>query len=200
MNRSRVVVFFAVILIVLSVGANSFAEGRTGGYIMVKPGAFIPQADLNDKGFDNSFTGELTIGTYYTPNLALEAGVGYFQTESSKNVAGVNEEDDIWVVPVTVTLKGVLPLKGAELNAGAGVGVYFANIEAKGTNANGSFSNDGHAVATGVHLVAGANFDITKKVFLGAEGKYIFTTGAHLLDAHIKLNGIMVTGVLGYRF
>ena len=98
MNRSRIVVFFTVFLIVLSVAASSFAEDHQGGYVTFKPGVYIPTSNLNSKGFDNSFAGEIAIGSYYTPNLALEAGVGYFQTEASKNEEGVHEDkvgDDI---------------------------------------------------------------------------------------------------------
>ena len=201
MNRSRIVVFFTVFLIVLSVAASSFAEEGNGGYYMlIKPGAFIPVGDLDDKGFDNAFSGELTMGRYYSPNLALESAIGYYKTEASKDGEGVHENDDLWVVPVTITFKGVLPLKGAELNAGVGVGIYFANLEIEGTNANGSFSHDDNAVALGGHVVAGVNFNISKKVFLGAEGKYIFTTKAELFEGKTKLDGAMVTGVLGYRF
>ncbi len=200
MNRSMIFVLCAVFLFVSTIAANSFAQDKKGGYILIKPGVYIPQGDLKDKDFDTGFSGELVVGNYYTPNLALEAGVGYFRTEASKSGEGFNEEDDIWVVPVTVSFKGVLPFKGFELNAGGGGGIYFANINAKGNTSSGSFDNDGHAVAFGGHVLAGANVDITPKVILGVEGKYILTTGERLLGTRVNLNGFMVTGVIGYRF
>ncbi len=196
MKRSAILVLVLSCLFILSLPFASFADDKKGGYITIKPGAYFPTGDLNDKGFDNSFTGELTVGTYYTPNLALEAGVGYFQTEASKH----GEDDDVWVVPVTITFKGVLPLKGAELTAGAGGGVYFANIDAKGSDLSGHFSRDDSAVVAGAHVVAGVNVDVAPKIFLGVEGKYIVTTGADMLGGHVNLNGFMLTGVLGYRF
>jgi outer membrane protein W len=200
MNRSRIVILFAVLLIGLSVAANSYAEGRTGGYILIKPGAFIPTNDLDHKGFDKTFSGEVTVGTYYTPNLALEAGVGYFRTEASRSGSDFAEDDAIWVLPVTVTFKGVIPFRGGEVNAGVGPGLYFANLEADGTNtASGHYSNDSHSTAVEGHAVVGLNFDITKQIFLGAEGKYSVTTGAHMLGTKIKLDGFTATGVLGFR-
>jgi hypothetical protein len=201
MNRSRIVILFAVLLIGLSVAANSFAEGRTGGYIVIKPGAFIPTDDLDHKGFDKSFSGEVAVGTYYSRHVALEAGVGYFRTESSQNGTDFTEDDDLWVIPVTVTFKGVIPFRGGELNAGVGPGLYFANLTADGTNtSSGSYSDDAHATAVEGHAVVGLNFDITNKIFVGAEGKYVVTTGAHMLGTKIKLDGFIASGVLGFRF
>lgn len=202
MNRSRIVILFVMLLIALSAAANSFAEDRTGTYYLsIKPGAFIPTNDLDNKGFDSVFYGEVTMGTYYSKNLALEAGVGYFKTEASKSGSDFYENDDLWVIPVTVTFKGVIPFSGGEVNAGVGPGLYFANLSADGSNAaSGSYSNDAHATAIEGHAVVGLNIDVSKKIFLGAEGKYCFTTGAHMLGSTIKLNGFEVTGVLGYRF
>jgi hypothetical protein len=201
MNQMKAGILCAVFLIVVFATGTSLAEDRTGSdYILLKAGPFIPTTDLDRKGFVNSVSAELVVGTYYSKYLALEGGVGYFQTQASKNGAGFEEEDDLWVIPVTITFKGVLPFKGGEVNAGVGPAVYFANLRAEGTTPSGDFSNDGHAVAIGGHVTAGVNVDITRKIFIGAEGKYIFTTGAHLLGSSIKLNGAMVSGVLGYRF
>ena len=192
----RIFLVLSIILLIVSAASTSFAQERTGGYITIKPGAYFPTGDLNDKGFDTSFAGELSVGTYYSPNLALEAGVGYFRTEASRH----GEEDDLWVVPVTITFKGVLPLKGAELTAGVGGGAYFANISAEGSDASGNFSRDDSAVAWGGHVVAGVNVDIAPKMFLGVEGKYIITTGADMLGGRVNLDGFTLTGVVGYRF
>ncbi len=201
MNRSLLVCICAFFLVAVVLPMNSFADDRTGsGYVLIKAGPFFPTTDLDRNGFVNSISGELVVGTYYLRNLALEAGVGYFQSQASADSAGIHEEDDLWVIPVTITFKGVIPFTGGEVNAGVGPGVYFANLRAEGTTPSGSFTNDGHAVAIGGHAVVGLNVDITKKMFIGVEGKYIFTTGAHLLGSTIKLNGFMASGLLGCRF
>jgi hypothetical protein len=201
MNQSKAAILCVIFFIIIFAAGNSFAEDRTGSdYMLLKAGPFIPTTDLDRKGFVNSVSAELVVGTYYSKYFALEGGVGYFQTQASKNGSGFEEEDDLWVIPVTATFKAVLPFKGGEVNAGVGPGVYFANLHIEGTGILGDFSDDGHAVALGGHVTAGANIDITRRIFLGAEGKYIFTTGAHLLGSSIKLNGVMVSGIVGYRF
>lgn len=200
MKKFKTIFAISVIAFILSLSLNSFAEDKKGGYILIKPSAFIPTNDLDHKGFDTSFSGEVVVGSYYSRNVALEAGIGYFQTETSTSGTGFTEEDDMWVIPVTINFKGVIPFRGGEINAGAGPGVYFANLKAKGSNVfTGTFSNDAHAVAFGGHVLAGGNIDITRNVFIGVEGKYIFTTGADLLGSKIKLNGFIASGVLGYR-
>jgi opacity protein-like surface antigen len=192
MNRSIFLVVTVCFLFVAFAPLTSYAGDTKGPYIVVKPGAYFPTGDLEDRGFDNSFSGELAIGTYYTPNIILESGVGYFETKASTDTT----DDKVWVIPVTATCKGVIPLKMAELTAGGGVGVYFANATASGAG----FSNDAHSVALGLHVVAGVNVDISPRVFLGAEGKYIFTTGAHFFGEKVNLDGFTVSGVAGYRF
>ena len=169
-------------------------------YIVAKPGAYFPTGKLRNSGFDNSFAGELTMGTYYTRNLALEANVGYFQTEASQTINDTTENDKLWAIPLTVTFKGVLPLDPVELFAGGGIGAYFATLDADGSNAQlGSFSNSGHATALGGHAVVGMNVS-TKKFILGVEGRYIFTSSIELLGSKVNLDGFTVTGVLGFRF
>ena len=199
----RIVFVSALVLglfLVLSAPLTSFAQDGKGGYITIKPGVYSPTGDLDHKGFDNGFTGEVAVGTYYTPNLALEAGVGYYRTTASTAGPGFNEDDDIWVIPVTISFKGVLPLKPFELTAGGGGGIYFANINADGHILSEGFSRDDSAVAFGAHVLVGASIDIAPKVFLGVEGKYVVTTTAKLLDTKVNLDGFMLTGVLGYRF
>jgi outer membrane protein W len=200
MNRPIIFILALCFLFVISAPLTAFAQDKPSAYVTVKPGVYIPTSDLENRGFDNNFTGEIAVGTYYSPNFAIEAGVGYFQTKASRNVSGLNLSDKMWVVPVTFTFKGVLPMKGFELTGGGGGGVYFANITEDGSTSSGSFSNDAHSTALGVHVEAGVNVDISPRIFLGAEGKYIFTTEADLLGSKVDLDGAMVTGVVGYRF
>ena len=192
----RIILVLSIVLLIVSAASISFAQDRKGGYIAIKPGAYFPTGDLEDRDFDSSFAGELTVGTYYNRNLALEAGIGYFQTGATKRIAGFKEEDDVRVIPVTITIKGVLPLNGFELTAGVGGGVYFAHLDVDGTNV----SKDENDAVWGAQFVAGANVDISKKVFLGVEGKYIVTSEADFSGAKVNLNGCTLTGVVGYRF
>jgi outer membrane protein W len=60
----------------------------------------------------------------------------------------------------------------------------------------------------GAHVGMGLHYNITRTWFIGAEGKYLWTGEAKLRDdvagipveADYKLDGILATAVLGYRF
>jgi hypothetical protein len=201
MKRSSIIVLVFSIIFILSVPFTSYAEDKKGGYIMLKPGAYFPTGDLKDADFKTGFNGEVVIGTYYNPNLALEFGLGYFESKSSVNRVDLNEKDKFWVVPAIVNFKGVLPFNRAELFAGAGFGVYFLNYDADGFSTSlGKISGDENRTLLGGHVLVGGNVDITSKIFLGIEGKYIVTGRTDIFDSHIKLDGMVLSGNIGYRF
>jgi outer membrane protein W len=181
-------------------------------YAVIKGGAYFPTGDLDDTEFDTGFNGEVAYGYYFQRNLALEIGVGYFETEASfsSTVAGlpISEKDEIWVIPVTLTAKGVTSAEGFELYVGVGAGAYFVDFEADLTIAAVEDSIDDDDVLIGGILVLGANVDITSNVFVGVEGKYLLTNDAEFEGAvfgvpvmvETDINGFTLTGNLGIRF
>ena len=199
----RVSILFCVLfIIILSFPVTGLADGKKGGYALLKAGAFFPTEDLDDADFDTGFGGELVLGTYYNPNLALECGIGYYQTDRSVRFQDIKEEDDLFIVPITANIKGVLPLRGVELFGGGGFGVYFVHIDAdvSGSNLADIGDDDDSDVVLGAHVMAGANVDISRKIFLGIEAKYIFTDDADLFRSDVNLDGFVLTGSIGYRF
>ncbi len=120
------------------------------------------------------------------------------------------EEDDVLAFYGAVTLKGIFPVKIGELYVGGGLGWYATTMDIKiTTSALGSDSiSDTDYFVFGFHLLAGANFDITDKFFLGVEGKYVITTDAEWsgtlfgipVEDDYNLNGYTITGVIGFRF
>jgi opacity protein-like surface antigen len=172
--------------------SSSFAAEHKGLYVELKPGAYFPAGNLNDDGFDTVFTGGIAVGGYLNRNLAIEGEVGYFQTSSSQN--GI--DNALSVLPVTASLKAVLPFRGGEFSLGGGIGVYFASVD---TKVNGS-SQDDSGAAFGGHGLVGLSIDITPTIFVGAEGRYIFTTKADLYNTKENMDGGIVSGVLGFRF
>lgn len=194
MKLSRLIGLISLLLVVCA-SADSFAQERRGSYVLIKPGAFIPANDLDREGFDTSFSGEVCVGTHMLPYVAVEAGAGYYQTRAS--IEGTNfGVSEVSVLPLTATLKGVVPFFGAELYAGGGPGVYFTEIEIKG---NGPTTTS-HPAVFGGHILLGATVDVLPRVFIGGEAKYIFTARAHFLDSEMKLDGIMTSLVMGFRF
>lgn len=166
-------------------------------YIIAKGGVYSPTGGLDDLNFGSGFDGEVAWGHYFLPNLALEVGAGYF------------ESDDIRVVPFLATGKAIYPTGNWELFAAVGVGAYFAKFD--GTLNNPVLGtihfNDDDAVF-GLNLGFGVNYNISEEFFLGIEGKYLLTSDAEFgsvatngsASLETDLDGYIVTGVFGFRF
>ena len=229
----RVILITFVLSVSLIFLSSSPAMGKEKKrYVAVKAGVYEPTGDLDDADFDSGFNGEVAIGVYST-NLALEAGVGYFESEASYSFfasdpdlgsINVDEDDEVEVVPVTVTLKAVIPADIFELYLGGGAGWYFANFDGKaiasgvslGTPITGRASFDDDDAVFGGHAVVGGIVDIGEAFFFGVEGKYIWTEEAKA-EGNVRVNadgmsvrvpivlrgdldGYTVTGVVGVRF
>ncbi len=206
--------FIFGIAFVLAVPNAALAQDNPN-YVNLKLGGFFPTDDLDDADFDSGFTGEIAYGRYFFPYLALEAGFGYYKTEMSAKdacypaVGCAKEENEIIVVPLTVTVKGVYTMNKAEFYGGLGGGVYFAEIDGnvKVSGYSDVSISDDDTVAGG-HIMLGVNYNITEQFFLGVEGKSIWTADAEFKDDYLgvpvsaktNLNGYTITGVVGFRF
>lgn len=183
----------------------SIAHGsELDGVVTLKGGVYSPQKDPV-KEFDTGLNGEISIGGYFKTNFLFELGVGYFETEGDGVVVlpgGANIPADVklTVIPVTASIKWLYPTGSFEPYVEAGTGVYVADIDLSG----GGVSLSDRYTNFGVHLGLGANFDITKRVFVGVEGRYLwmaehkFKLGQGTED--VELDGITGTLNLGYRF
>ena len=176
-----------VLLLTFLIPVNVFAQ--TPFYITLKPGVYSPQSsDL--EGADTGFNGEIAFGCRFNPNIAAEFATGYFTTGNF----------DINVFPLTLTLKAILPYKRWELFGLAGGGVYIVSAYDYG-------ESDTDAVWGG-YLGGGLHYNITRRIFVGVEGKYLWTDKAKLkdeaygipLEAKFKMDGIIATAVIGFRF
>lgn len=180
----------ALVVMVSLVSVPAFAE-RLDNYAMVKLGVYSLRSHfLMGSDFSKGFDGELALGRYFNRYLAGEFGLGYFKTTS--------ESDQITVVPVTVTGKGILPLGRVELNAGAGIGGYFAKAESDTGRGFGFHSNNGTAL--GWHVLTGANFNVMPNIFAGVEIKYLWVKPSFGPKWDSRLDGITTTANLGFRF
>ena len=173
----------ALVGMAILVSVPAFAE-EFGNYGMVKLGVYSPRSYfLTGGGFSNAFDGEVALGHYFTPNVASEVGLGYFKT--------THESDQITVVPLTLTGKGILPLDSAELYIGAGIGAYFASSELSTVSYNDT--------AVGWHVLAGGNFNVIPNLFLGAEIKYLWVKPS-FGSYESKCDGMTATANIGVRF
>lgn len=177
-------------------------------YVVGKMGLYSPQS--NDlEGFDNGFAGEVALGHYFNRNLAGEVAVGYFGTGGSfygYNGYDGRFSDDISfdVVPFTASIKPVLPLnQHVEIYGIGGVGAYFVNCKIDRTGQyTGHYSVSDDKTAFGAHLGGGVTFNVDKRLFFGAETRYIWANVDFNgnLEGNVDLNGFVFTGNVGYRF
>jgi len=188
--------------LVLLVGASAFAEGLPN-YAALKLGMYIPQAtDVED--FDNAFYGELAFGHYFNKNFAIELGAGYTKSSASLTISDtvttLTVDADLTIIPVTLGVKGLLPMGNFEPYAMAGIGAYFAEVEGSASLTGvGSGSTSESDTAFGYYLGLGANFNITKEILLGIEWKYTWAK-PNFFDEDVKIDGSLVTANIGYRF
>ncbi|BHH82227.1 outer membrane beta-barrel protein [Desulforhopalus sp. 52FAK] len=191
------------------------AETRQN-YMQLKLGALFPTSDLDDGGFDDTgFSGTFAYGRYLSDHLILEgsidlSGQGNDDEASSNGVAGSYSKDSsLATQAILLTLKGEYPLGPVDLFGGGGVGLYgtyiCADIE---SDALGDFDVDDNDSVFGVHVVAGANYNINDRFFLGLEAMYRWTedidisatTASIPFEYNGDLSAVIVTFNAGFRF
>ena len=198
---------FIVLCFVLGLSFPAYADGRNPSYLVLKGGIYSPQNDKLDK-FDTGFNGELAFGRYFNRNLAGEIASGFFGTRATRNASsGISSAQatlDINVVPLTVALKGIIPLDIWELYGIGGGGAYFLWTDSKvSTNSQSSSSSDKYnQTLGGGFLGVGASVKVSPTVFLGLEGKYLWTSALTVnnIDTNTNLNGFIATFNLGFLF
>lgn len=111
---------------------------------------------------------------------------------------------DFNLVPLTGALRAVIPMGNFELYGLGGGGAYFlwTDSNVSTNNRTASSSDKYNQTLAGGFLGAGATVKVSPTVFLGLEGKYLWTTNLTLenLETDINLNGIQATLNLGFLF
>ena len=183
------------------ISSPSFAASN---YLALKAGVYSPSDSHDIRNFNNGdrthldsttgFAGEIAIGQYITPLVAVELGAGYFESEGSPEAEP--GETKLKVIPVIATGKVFLPLGSLEPYGLFGIGAYFTDLEVHGNTDNFSGSSD---ITYGLHAGVGVNLHLSRALYLGAEGKYIWAEPS-FSGQHIKLDGFITTAVLGLKF
>jgi outer membrane protein W len=192
-------------VLVLCVGLSLPFPAQAQNYLVLKGGIYSPQ---NEKlyDFDSGFNGELAFGRYLNKNLAFEVASGYFKTRATKSADVVSAEAtlDFNLVPLTGALRAIIPMGAFELYGLGGGGAYFlwTDSSVSTNNRSASSSDKYNQTLAGGFLGAGATIKVSPTVFLGLEGKYLWTTNLTLdnLETDINLNGIQATLNLGFLF
>jgi opacity protein-like surface antigen len=181
------------------------AQNKMSNYVVVKGGIYSPQTgDLN--GFDTGFNGEVAFGRYFGKNLVIEGSTGNFETSGKKDLFLTSDSSPTTVhfrvVPLTLAFKGLIPADKFEFYGMGGVGAYFLETDIdRSDNSRRRYDSDTDSETLfGGFLGLGATFNIAPRFFVGAEGKYLWTTTATVINGKTNLNGILATLNFGFRF
>lgn len=174
------------------------AKPLSPNYATLKLGGYFPQhSDLDN--FDSGFNGEISVGHLVAPGFAIEGGVGYFETKGDFSSPAVSGSEKFKVMPVTLSLKGQTFFQQFEPYVEAGIGVYFVKDELNGTVLGSPVSESDNDAQVGFHLGLGGNYNVTRQLFLGLEGKYLWVK-TDTFGVDVRLDGITLTGNIGIRF
>ena len=227
--RPSLALFAAVALASSGTAAaqSSMAPGSPGldqNYFSFRAGAYMPRGDALDDvpgySFNTGFGGEVTLGRRFNPNFAVEAGVGTFAVATDDFAVTYDFYDpygyylgsldgtvkgEVRATPILATAKGILPLQGFELYAGAGLGLYF--VSAKDTTTVTGYASESHTYSdspVGLHLTAGAMIPLAPKWNLSLEGRFVSVkakiTDVNGYDYDLNLGGTQLSAGLMVAF
>jgi len=207
MKTIKIAVFLVLAVSLLAITPQVYAaEGRRDNpnYFVLKGGVYSPSENYDISNFNSGntsridtktgFNGEIAVGGYLLPVLAVELGVGYFESEGS--AAAEPGTTKLKAIPVLVTAKGIIPIGAMELYGEFGIGAYITKLDVDGNF--GSFSGQSKTTY-GVHAGAGFNIDVSDTTFIGMEGRYLRAKPDYG-GQPVKLNGFTATVDLGFRY
>lgn len=220
LNHFTVITIVSVILVSMTAmparaESGSNKKSKTyHNYARIGIGGSLFTHDLEEAEFEGGVNGSLSYGRYLFKYLVIEASIGGFATgeefEGNTALAGdYTRTDSIFVNTVLATVKGEWPIGPVRLFAGGGVGGYFLTLHSDmETDHLGDFESSQSDSVVGVHGVAGAYFDVTRRFFLGLEGMYYQTDDIEIDEQAAtipvsydgNLDGFMLALTCGFKF
>ncbi|HPE45359.1 MAG TPA: porin family protein [Deltaproteobacteria bacterium] len=154
------------------------AETYHDSYVTLKLGVFMPDDDTDFLDTGISIGGAL--GHNLNRNFALEVGLDYTVADLDETYdyydEAVDEYDESYVstLGIPVTARFIVPLSDrTELFAGAGVGVYFTEVEIEGRYYDGyPYSDNDRDTRLGFHALVGADVELMNNAAVTMELKY----------------------------
>lgn len=202
--KTRSVLSLLVLLALTSVTSGALASETFPSYVQFKGGVYSPSATFNldnvnvgttfDGDTQTGFSGELAVGHYFLPTLALELGVGYFRGKGSITTTPVRPIN-FNVVPVILSARALIPAGPINPYGELGVGAYLTTFHVS-DNLN-TFSGN---TTFGLHAGAGVNVNISPRAFLGLSERYVWANPSFgnqrikLNDTEFALNGFKLNG------
>lgn len=207
-TAARVPLLLSVGLILLGLAPRAAEAALLGSYFAVKAGIYSPSAvfNLDNVDIDTTFegdtrtgiNGELAVGHYVLPTVALELGVGYFNGKGSFDATSpslASHQVDYDVVPVLLSAKALIPAGPVNPYGELGIGAYFTKF-----NVSDNLNTFSGTTTFGLHAGGGLNVTLTPTMFLGVEGRYVWANPSFgnqkikLNDTEFALNGFKLNG------
>ena len=173
---------FSLVLLVVSAGPG-LADIVPKSYLALKGGYFSPTGDFQGDKLNGGPYWELA-GGFNWGIFGAELGAGYLRAE--------NARADIQTVPILLSGKLQLPLVILALYARGGVGAYYTELDLKSGEGKGTKWSGGYHGGLGIDFRLGP-------VLVGIEGTYL-ATRPNFNVGEVTLDGVAVTGNLGFRF
>lgn len=202
--KTTSILYLILAVALIGIASPASADEKPANYMVFKGGVYSPSLSHDVDNFNGGstthldsktgFAGEVAVGHYFLPILALELGAGYFQSKGSP--AAEPGETMLKVVPLVATGKVLLPLGVFEPYGLFGIGAYITDLNVSGNVGNFHGSTE---ITYGLHAGAGFNINFANNMFVGAEGKYLWAEPS-FGGQHIRLDGFITTADLGFRF
>jgi hypothetical protein len=176
-------IFLLPVLLLVGSANLAFSDILPKSYLALKGGYFSPTGDFKGDKLSGAPYWELA-GGFNWGIFGAELGVGYLKTENSLM--------EMKTVPVLLSGKLQIPVLFLAPYARGGVGAYYSELELKSGEGKGGQWSAGYHGGLGVDFRLGP-------FLVGIEGTYL-STRPNFNAGEVTLNGVAVTGNLGFRF
>lgn len=145
-------------------------------YILFRAGLFFPDITLNGEKLDMNVSSgaEAGYGIQPFPWLAAEASFGYIETDDYDDDL-TNQHVTVQMVPVTGTIRAILPIAPLDLYALVGGGMYYTMLKSDNLNQYDGSSEDDDKVLFGYHYGGGISLQLGRYSTMGLEARRIET-------------------------
>lgn len=174
-----------VCLVALHIVCNaSVHAAELGQYVQMKAGAYFTPTESFDPG-----TGiDLVYSVRSLPYAAVDTAVGYYRAE--RGASGF-----LSAVPLTVSVRGILPLPLLDVYAGGGGGVYY-----KMAGGLTELPADHSEFSFGYHANAGIEVPTTSRLSLLLDFKYAVVNQGKFKSYGIKHDGAFIYGGFSWNY
>ncbi len=213
-NVVRVLTLVSVVSLCMAGNVMATEDGRKLNSTQLKIGIFQPSGDMDDLNYDNGGNFSAAYSRYLNRFVVLEAGFDIFASE--QNLSGRNadagsytQDNTLAAVGAVVTVKGEYTIGQVDFFGGLGAGMYAVSLTSDIDSSRlGNLDDDDSDGVFGAHVVAGINYNINERFFLGMEGKYRWTDEVEIreevasipIEYSGDLSGYTVTFNGGFRF